>query len=153
MKDPSAPEPLLPDDGEGAGALTTLGMIAVLNRDLMFGVRIGNTLRSLGYDVRFARDTETFAGLLRTTRPAPVLGVVDMNAPVDWTLVRALVDDPETVTPLLAFGPHTDAEGRRAAKAAGVHRLVSNGEFHRDMVGLVRRYARPLSSDSKPSSF
>ena len=152
MKEPSAPEPLPPDEGEGAGALTALGTIAVLNRDLMFGVRIGNTLRSLGYEVRFARDTETFAGLLQTTRPAPTLGVIDMNAPVDWALVRALVDDPETATPLLAFGPHTDAEGRRAAKAAGVQRLVSNGEFHRGMVALVRRYARPVSSDSTPSS-
>ncbi len=135
-----------------AGPATAASSIVVLNRDLMFGVRIGNTLRSLGYEVRFARDTETFAGLLQTTRPAPTLGVIDMNAPVDWALVRALVDDPETTTPLLAFGPHTDAEGRRAAKAAGVDRLVSNGDFHRDMVGLVQSYARPASSDAGPSS-
>ena len=151
MKNPSPSHLASPDEGAGAGTPAPLGTILVLNRDLMFGVRIGNTLRSLGYEVRFARDTETFARLLRPARPAPVLGVIDMNAVIDWALVRALVDDPETITPLLAFGPHTDVEGRRAAKTAGVDRLVSNGEFHRDMVALVRRYARPASSDSQPS--
>lgn len=120
-----------------------LGTVAVLNRDLLFGVRIGNQLRALGYAVAFARDTEGFAALVRGTEPPPVLGILDMNAGVAWDLVRGLVDDPAVVTPLLAFGPHLDVAGRRAAKAAGVDRLVSNGEFHRDMVGLVRRYARP----------
>ena len=44
--------------------------------------------------------------------------------------------------PTLAFGPHVDVEGRRAAKAAGVTRIVSNGQFHSDMAGLIERYRR-----------
>ena len=129
----------------GAGSETTTrarGPIVVLNRDLMFGVRIGNQLRALGYDVTFARDTAEFAARLRTTDPAPSLGIIDMNAGVDWGQVSAVVENPAIECPLLAFGPHLDVEGRRAAKAAGVDRLVSNGEFHRDMVRLVGRYAR-----------
>ncbi len=39
-----------------------------------------------------------------------------------------------------------------AAKAAGVTRLVSNGEFHRNMVGLVERYARPPAGPRTPDS-
>ena len=108
----------------------------------MFGVRIGNQLRALGYSVSFARDTVGFADLLRNAEPPPVLGIIDMNTKVDWDLVRAIAADPARVSPLLAFGPHLDIDGRRAAKAAGVDRLVSNGEFHRDMVSLVGRYAR-----------
>ena len=134
-------------DRSGAKA-TTIGTIAVLNRDLMFAVRIGNGLRSLGYTVRFAGDTQGFAELLGSTRPAPVLGIVDMNAGIDWEIVRSLVDDLDVATPILAFGPHLDVANRRAAKAAGVDRLVTNGEFHRDMVGLVRRYARPAPDDA-----
>jgi len=119
-----------------------LGAIAVLNRDLMFGVRIGNQLRSLGYTVSFAPDTVRFVNSVRNAEPAPILGIVDMNAGVDWPTVAELMGDPDITTPLLVFGPHLDVENRRAAKAAGVTRLVSNGDFHRDMIALVRRYAR-----------
>ena len=117
------------------------GTIVVLNRDLMFGVRIGNGLRSLGYRVEFVRDSESFGVALRETGPAPVLGILDMNGEVDWSTIEAVVEDAAVRTPILAFGPHVDVDGRRAAKEAGVRRIVSNGEFHRDMVGLVRRYA------------
>ena len=132
-----------PTAGAESGTATRArGPIVVLNRDLMFGVRIGNQLRALGYDVTFARDTADFAARLRTTDPPPVLGIIDMNTGVDWSIVSAVVADPAIACPLLAFGPHLDVEGRRAAKAAGVDRLVSNGEFHRDMIRLVGRYAR-----------
>ena len=124
-------------------ARSELGTIVVLNRDLFFGVRIGNLLRSLGYAVDFAPSTAAFVDLVRTTRPPPVLAILDLNGAVEWEPVRALAADPAVPTPLLAFGPHTDVAGRRVAKAAGVGRLVSNGEFHRDMAGLVRRYALP----------
>lgn len=135
-------------DGEaspGHGRHLGQGVVVVLNRDLLFGVRIGNTLRSLGYVVRFGRSTDAFVDLLRSSEPAAVLGIIDMNSGVDWDRVRSWVADPTAETPLLAFGPHVDAAGRRAAKAAGVDRLVSNGEFHRGMVALVRRYARPVA--------
>jgi hypothetical protein len=108
----------------------------------MFGVRIANQLRSLGYAVAVVPTTSAFADRLRSA-PAPVLGIVDMSAGPDWATVAALTADP-TSAPILAFGPHTDVAARRAAKTAGVSRLISNGDFHRDMVALVRRYARPV---------
>ncbi len=121
------------------------GTVVVLNIDLMFGVRIGNGLRGLGYDVTFAKDARRFAEVVRETRPAPVLGLIDMNAGIAWETIAELANDLAVATPLLAFGPHVDVAGRRAAKAAGVDRIVSNGEFHRSMVELVRRYALPTA--------
>jgi hypothetical protein len=118
------------------------GTIVVLNRDLMFGVRIGNQLRALGYNVVFTPDTAAFREHLRDTRANVCLGILDMNAGVAWNQISDLVAELTTEIPLLAFGPHVDVNGRRAAKAAGVTRIVSNGEFHRDMVKLVDRYAR-----------
>lgn len=140
--------------GTGAAGMREaggLGTIVVLNVDLMFGVRIGNGLRGLGYGVVFARDGGRFAELVRGTRPAPVLGVIDMNAGIDWSVIAELAADAGVATPLLAFGPHVDVEGRRAAKAAGVDRIVSNGEFHRSMVGLVGRYALPAPGGGEPA--
>ncbi len=118
------------------------GLLVVLNRDLFFGVRIGNTLRALGYSVVFVPTTEALIDRLRGPDPV-ALGIIDMSAGVDWDRIHDLREDG-IQTPLLAFGSHLDVEGRRAAKAAGVTRVVSNGDFHRDMVQLVRRYARPL---------
>jgi len=128
------------DREAGAVAAPPPGEVVVLNRDLFFGVRIGNILRGLGYHVTFVPETAAFAAHLRSARPAPVLGIIDMSAGVDWEAVAALNADPAVPTPVLAFGSHLDVEGRRAAKRAGVARLVSNGEFHRDMVKLIRRY-------------
>ncbi len=119
-----------------------LGTIVVLNRDLMFGVRIANQLRAAGYTVAFAQKTSEFVSRVRLSEPKAVLGVVDMNTPVEWPLIQALVLDTKNATPLLGFGPHLDVQGRRAAKAAGVSRIVTNGEFHHDTIGFVKRYAK-----------
>lgn len=119
-----------------------LGELLVLNRDLFFGVKIGNVLRGLGYRVSFVQTTEAFVGRLRAEGPAPVLGVIDMGVGVDWEAIAGVTGANGSATPVLVFGSHLDAEGRRAAKAAGVRRVVSNGDFHRDMVALVQRYAR-----------
>ena len=139
---------------QGAGSAETDrqdrqgGTVVVLNRDLMFGMRIRQALQSLGYASRFAADTSGFVGLLREMEPPAALGVIDMNGQVDWALIRGVKDDASVPTSILAFGPHVDIDGRREAKAAGVDRLVSNGDFHRDTAGLLRRYARPLSQDA-----
>ncbi len=116
--------------------------IVVLNRDLFFGVRIGNLLKSAGFAVSFAPTTSAFVDRIRQTKPAPVLGLIDMSLGVDWDAVHALTSDPEITTPMLVFGPHKDVEGFRAAKGAGVARVVSNSDFHRDALALVHRYAR-----------
>ncbi len=119
-----------------------LGEIVVLNRDLFFGVRIGNTLRGLGYRVSFTPDSPAFVARITDTEPPPVLGVIDMSAGADWQSIQSLTARADVSTPLLVFGSHMDVDGLRAAKAAGVTRVVSNGDFHRGMVDLVRRYAR-----------
>jgi hypothetical protein len=124
------------------------GEIVVLNRDLFFGVKIGNTLRGLGYLVSFVPTTPAFVARLQGEGTAPVLGIVDMGTGVDWQEIAALTRSESAGTPLLVFGSHLDVDGRRAAKAAGVTRIVSNGDFHRDMVALVQRYARQVGSDS-----
>ena len=89
--------------------------------------------------------------------PPPVLGIVDLGAGPDWELLRphlaACPDrggDPAFPSPVLAFGPHKDVEAMRAAKAAGVTRLVSNGEFHRELAGLVARSARTRADSPSP---
>jgi hypothetical protein len=115
--------------------------VIVLNRDLFLGIRIVNTLRAQGYTVTLLSTTERLVERLRDGT-SPALAMIDLGAGPDWALLQPVLADPILTTPTLAFGPHKAVEAMRAAKAAGVTRLVSNGELHRDLVGLGERYAR-----------
>ena len=123
-------------------------LAVVLNRDLLFGSRIRNALARLGLEGRFVTNAEQFAGALSAEPSSVAIGVIDMNGAVAWDVIRnALARADGGLAPTLAFGPHVDIEGRRAAKAAGVTRIVSNGQFHSDMTGLIDRYRRHRVGD------
>lgn len=114
----------------------------VLNTDLLFGSRIRNALASLGMEARFVPDTERFVAAMSASGDATAIGILDMNGAVAWDILADALAAAADAPPTLAFGPHVDADNRRAAKAAGVSRIVSNGQFHGDMAGLIDRYRR-----------
>lgn len=116
--------------------------VVVLNRDLLFGSRIRSALKSIDLRVTLAPDSVTFVETLRERAPAISLAIIDLNGEVDWTMIEPVVRDAAIGVPVLAFGPHVDAEKLRAAKAHGVTRVVSNGQFHQDLISLVQRYRR-----------
>lgn len=122
-------------------------LVVVLNRDLMFGSKIASAVRMNGLEPRFVKDVDAFAANVRAAGEALALGVVDMNAAIDWEVIADLAADPEVGAPLIGFGPHVDVQGRRAAKGAGLTRILSNGEFHRDTADLIARYARSAEGD------
>lgn len=109
--------------------------IVVLTKDLFFGMRVRTTVKQLGHSVTITKDeVGTIDALAQQT---PVLVLVDFNQPVDWPALAPL----ETAgVPVIAFGSHTDVEGFRAAKAASVSRVVSNGEFSRTLPALIAKY-------------
>ena len=118
-------------------------LAVVLNTDLLFGSRIRSALASLGLESRFVTTAAQFVGALTEEPGSVAIGIIDMNGAVSWDVIRearsAAVGE---LVPTLAFGPHVDIENRRAARAAGVTRIVSNGQFHSDTAGLIERYRR-----------
>ena len=126
---------------ESTGPVPTLAI--VLNRDLLFGSRIRSALASLGLESRFVTTAEQFVAALSDEPGSVAIGIIDMNGAITWEVIReAQSSRDDERAPTLAFGPHVDVEGRRAARAAGVTRIVSNGQFHSDMAGLIERYRR-----------
>ena len=126
---------------ESTGQRPTLAV--VLNRDLLFGSRIRSALKNLGLDARFVTTTEQFVGALREQPQMVAIGIIDMNGAVSWNVIHEVLSRLSgDRVPTLAFGPHVDVESRRAAKAAGVTRIVSNGQFHGDTASLIDRYRR-----------
>lgn len=126
---------------EHTGEVPTIAL--VLNRDLLFGSRIRSALGRLGLESRFVATAEQFADVLSQEPNSVAIGIIDMNGAISWDEIREARSTKDFgLVPTLAFGSHVDVEGRRAAKAAGVTRIVSNGQFHADMVGLIERYRR-----------
>jgi hypothetical protein len=126
---------------EHTGDAPTLAV--VLNRDLLFGSRIRSALTRLGLESCFVATAEQFAAALSREPNAVAIGIIDMNSPISWDVIcEAQSREEDRVVPTIAFGPHVDIEGRRAAKAAGITRIVSNGQFHTDMAELIERYRR-----------
>jgi hypothetical protein len=117
------------------------GLIVVLNRDLFFGVRIGNLLKSDGFEPKFVKSTTELVEVLSSEHVVPALVLIDLGADPDWELLNHSFSADRPPPPILAFGPHKDVDGLRAAKLAGVTRVVSNSEFHRNALELIRRYA------------
>ena len=111
------------------------GTVRALSRDVFFGMRIRTVLNQLGYDLKLCK-TE---GELVDAIPGSIAALIDFNIPVDWPALDSVLEGD---VPVIAFGSHTNVEGFRAAKAAGVTRVVSNGEFSRRLPALLTQYRR-----------
>ena len=98
-------------------------VVALACPDLMFLVRLQGMARAAGYAPRTLRPGDALVG-------ANVL-VVNLAGAYEWEpLIRGAVNDG---VPVVAFGPHMDAEGRRRAKAAGASRMLANSNLERDL--------------------
>lgn len=120
--------------------------IIALVADLMFASRIASTLGAAGYTVQIVSDT---AALIAGAQQMPPDGIiVNFGAPfLDWEgAIRTVRAEPSLQeTPVLAFGPHVDTEGRAAAKAAGATRIVTNGAFMSGMPNVIAALLRGSS--------
>ena len=111
------------------------GKVVVLSGDLFFGMRIRTTLKGMGFAGTLVTDASAFAEAIGAA--GVVLGIVDFNRPVAWDVVAPAGQSVSVI----AFGAHTDVDGFRAAKEAGVTRVISNGSFSEQLPALLERYA------------
>lgn len=113
--------------------------ILALEKDLFFAVKMRDTLRHHGMEVKTARSLPIFEqGLQAEGTEKPALVIVNTATQgIDW---EAAIRQARTAGyPVLAFGSHMDLEARAKALAAGAQRVVANSKFASDMPGLVRR--------------
>jgi hypothetical protein len=115
--------------------------VVALVRDLFFSVKLGKELRAHGYRPLLVKTLDEFAARLHDADA--VLGILEIDAVDDWEQVARLTGGADAGRiPLLAFGPHKDVAGRRAAQAAGISRVLSNSQLHAEAPRYVARYAR-----------
>lgn len=117
-------------------------IILALEKDLFFAVKMRDTLRHHGMEVRTTRSLAAFeqglqAGADRQDeRPALVI-VNTATSGVDWE--AAIRQARAAGYRVLAFGSHMDLDARARALEAGAQRVVANSKFTSDMPGLVSR--------------
>ena len=119
--------------------------ILALEKDLFFAVKMRDTLRHHGMEVKTARTLPAFEqGLTAADAQKPALVIVNIaTTGVDWE--AAIRQARAAGYPVLAFGSHMDLEARAKAIQAGAQRVVANSKFTSDMPGLVKRMMEPDS--------
>ncbi len=124
------------------------GTVIALISDIFFGITVRNASRKLEFETIVIREL----GELNQTMAVyePDLLVLDMTVPGEDEDAWELIEDAiESGIRVLAFGPHREVELFRRAKDANVTRVVANSQFHREMGGLIERYALPQVEDEE----
>jgi CheY-like chemotaxis protein len=101
----------------------------LLSDDLIFTSRIVDTARALGLTVRAARSAEALEALAREEPPSCV--IVDLANPglAITDLLRRLGRVCPSLPRVVAYGPHVDAAGLRAAREAGCDPVLPRSKF------------------------
>ena len=127
----------------GATGRTDLLRVAVLADDLIWSVRLGAALRSVGGDVRAARTATGLESLL----PDVERVVVDLTARA-YDGVAAIAAARGAGRRVLAVGQHDDHDLRRRALAAGAERVYAYRKLFEDgpaVLGAWLRSAEPVT--------
>jgi DNA-binding response OmpR family regulator len=104
-------------------------VVAVVT-DLFFQSRISSAARHTGRTVRFltsGADAREYT-----------LALVDLDAATDvLDAIRRL--KAGSSAPVVAFGPHVDTAGRKAARNAGADRVLAKSRFVTELPAILQR--------------
>lgn len=108
--------------------------IAITVSNLIFQSRVRAAAIDLGLDVTYADTPTTFADAMERLPAVVVVDLKELNLdPID-----AIGRAKAAGAAVLAFGPHTDAETLRAARAAGADLAVPRSRFKAELTELLR---------------
>ena len=111
----------------------------VYDSDLLFSVRIVETLNAMGYQTRTVRRLDAFTDALTAWRPR--IAFVNMSSRgVEWR--PALTAAQYAGAPIVAFGPHVDTEAQTEARHLGAAAVVANSQLAADLPAIVERALR-----------
>jgi CheY-like chemotaxis protein len=110
-------------------------VVAVVT-DIFFQSRINVAAKPADRQIRFVASVDDLSGVREYD-----LALVDLDARLDvLAAIRALKERGSG--PVVAFGPHLDTEGRKAARAAGADRVLARSKFVLELPRLLTRTVR-----------
>ena len=108
--------------------------VAITVSNLIFQSRVRAAALELGFDVSYADTPSTFDEAMERR---PALVVVDLKE-LNLDPIDAIARAKAAGAAVLAFGPHTDAETLRAARAARADLAVPRSRFKAELPALLR---------------
>ena len=119
--------------------------VVVVSTDLFFAARISSAAQHAGREVRFL-NSDAAVGSVERYR----LALIDLDAHVDVpAAIRALRAVGGPAAPIVAFGPHLDTEGRKAARGAGANRALAKSKFITELPQLMSEADISATSDER----
>jgi aminoglycoside/choline kinase family phosphotransferase len=104
--------------------------VICLVRDLLFFSKIRAAAQSAGVTIKNLRDPEKLAD------ESGVALLVDLGQ--DGCLQAAASWRQRTGKAVIGFASHVDVETIKAAKAAGIDRVMTRGQFDRDITAILK---------------
>jgi|SRR5687768_17670691 len=111
---------------------------ALYSPDLMFMIRLQGMARAAGYEPLAIRNSGELGR-------AKVL-VVNLAGSGGWEPI--ITEAAREGLPVVAFGPHLDAESRRLARKVGAMRVLANSNLERDLPRILRDLASRETEES-----
>ncbi len=112
----------------------TMGRVVALMDDLFFQMKLAETAKHLGVEVKVAANADALSALLN---PAPKLVIVDLNARSQPLQAIARVRAEQNGVRVVAFLSHVQTELAAQARAAGCDEVLPRSSFTQNLAAIL----------------
>ena len=110
--------------------------LVLLGQNLMFMPRIMSAAQAAGLTTRYANTRRDFWAAVEESRPALVLVDLEGDSEI-WAEVLGELQAGDQDLRIVGFGQHSDTESLERARELGCGRVLTKGEFSRDMQQVI----------------
>jgi DNA-binding NarL/FixJ family response regulator len=111
-----------------------MGRVVAFMDDLFFQMKLAETARHLGVEVKVAANADALSALLN---PAPKLVIVDLNARSQPLQAIARVRAEQNAVRVVAFLSHVQTELAAQARAAGCDEVMPRSSFTQNLAAIL----------------
>lgn len=111
-----------------------MGRVVALMDDLFFQMKLAETAKHLGVEVKVAATAEALAGLME---PAPKLLIVDLNARSGAIEAIQRVRALGCEVPMVGFLSHVQRDLATEAQAAGCDEVIPRSVFTQNLAKIL----------------
>ena len=111
-----------------------MGRVVALMDDLFFQMKVAETAKHLGLELKVATNADALLGLLE---PAPSLVIVDLNARSQPLAAIERVRAANKDLRVIAFLSHVHRELAAQAQSAGCHEVMPRSAFTQNLAAIL----------------
>ena len=111
-----------------------MGRIVALMDDLFFQMKVAETAKQLGLELKVAANGDALQGLLE---PPPKLVIVDLNARSQPIAAIERLRSVQKDLPVVGFLSHVQRELAAQAQAAGCNQVMPRSAFTQNLAAIL----------------